>query len=526
MPQLATYFAVAVFAVPIFSAVVGAATRSFLGYSFWESWYRWFLGDALANVVITPAILYWSSKHFRALRPHAVELAISVGGFALSLMIALRLAHSAYSPIAACVPVPFLIWAALRFGLIGASTSISLIAVLAIASIAEKSTLFSMGFESKSLLFLQLFLFVVSIPVLCIAVVMEEKNSVEKNLRDSEQRLRLAVQGGKMFAYSWNAATDAIDRTGESIEILGVKSDQVATGTAISAMVHPDDKERLEVALAKLTPDNHELKITYRIIRPDRSVVWLQRNSRAYFDEHARLERIVGMVADVTEHKLAEEALADMNRKLIEAQEQERSRIGRELHDDVNQRLAMLAIVLEQLKENPSEVGVRVQGLLEQVTDISNDVQALSHDLHSSKLEYLGVVAGIKSWCREFGERQGIQIECKSDVRSTLAREIGLCLFRVLQEAVHNSAKHSGEKRIEVQLHEEAGEIHLIVSDSGKGFDTEAAAQRRGLGLTSMQERVRLVNGMITIQAKPMAGTTIHVRVPLGSGREAQRASG
>ena len=111
-------------------------------------------------------------------------------------------------------------------------------------------------------------------------------------------------------------------------------------------------------------------------------------------------------------------------------------------------------------------------------------------------------------------------------MRSTLPSEVGVCLFRILQEALHNAAKHSGVKRIEVQLQEELGEIHLIIRDLGKGFDIEAARQGRGLGLTSMQERVRLVNGTITIESKPMGGTTIRVRVPLELGRKAQRAAG
>ena len=110
-------------------------------------------------------------------------------------------------------------------------------------------------------------------------------------------------------------------------------------------------------------------------------------------------------------------------------------------------------------------------------------------------------------------------------MRSTLPSEVGVCLFRILQEALHNAAKHSGVKRIEVQLQEELGEIHLIIRDLGKGFDIEAARQGRGLGLTSMQERVRLVNGTITIESKPMGGTTIRVRVPLELGRKAQRAA-
>jgi signal transduction histidine kinase len=206
-----------------------------------------------------------------------------------------------------------------------------------------------------------------------------------------------------------------------------------------------------------------------------------------------------------------------VNRRLIEAQEQERARIGRELHDDINQRLAMLAVALERLQDHPPDARSGLLELRKQTAEISNDVQALSHDLHASQLEYLGVVAGTKSWCREFGERQGMQIDCTQDVRSQVSPEIGLCLFRILQEALHNAVKHSGVKRIQVHLQEESGEIHLNVRDLGKGFDIEAARQGRGLGLTSMRERVRLVNGTIEIDSKPMGGTTIHVRVPLES---------
>jgi signal transduction histidine kinase len=150
----------------------------------------------------------------------------------------------------------------------------------------------------------------------------------------------------------------------------------------------------------------------------------------------------------------------------------------------------------------------------------------LSHELHSSKLEYLGVVSGIKSWCKEFGERQAMEIDFKSDVSTVVPFDIGICLFRVLQEALHNALKHSGVKRIEVQLSEHLNEVHLLVRDSGRGFDVEAAIQGQGLGLTSMQERVRLLNGSIDIQSKPMAGTTIHVRVPFGSEHDTRRAAG
>jgi PAS domain S-box-containing protein len=350
-----------------------------------------------------------------------------------------------------------------------------------------------------------------------IAVDVTDRKQMEQALSESEERLRLAAQAGRMFAYSWDAATDLIERSGESAEILGVKKDHATTGAAVSAMVHPDDKDRVETALAKLTIENPNLRISYRIVRPDGTITWLERSSRPYFDQNEKVTRVVGMIMDITERKRAEEAILGVNRKLIEAQERERARIARELHDDIGQRLAMLAIELGELGDNPAETRNRASELMDRVVEISHDMQALSHELHSAKLEYLGVVPAIRSWCREFGERQKTEIDFKDDVSHPVPLEIGLCLFRILQEALHNAIKYSGVKRIEVEVVELSNEVHVKIKDSGRGFDIEATKRGSGLGLTSMQERVKLVNGAINIESKPMAGTTIHITVPLRS---------
>ena len=220
---------------------------------------------------------------------------------------------------------------------------------------------------------------------------------------------------------------------------------------------------------------------------------------------------------DITKRKEMEEALLASNRKLIESQEKERARIGRELHDDINQRLAMFSMGLEQLQNDPSNFRNDVKRLRQEVNELSTDVQELAHELHAAKLEYLGVVAGMGSWCKEFSKRHGIEIAFKSDVAKPLSHEIGLCLFRVVQEGLNNAVKYSGATRIDVQLAEQVNEVHLRVSDTGTGFDVEAAKQGWGLGLTSMQERVLLLKGTITIESKPKAGTTIHVRIPADS---------
>lgn len=244
---------------------------------------------------------------------------------------------------------------------------------------------------------------------------------------------------------------------------------------------------------------------------------WLRWEVRPWRSVDGLTGGILIFAEDITRRKQMEEALSSMSRKLIESQEQERTRIGRELHDDINQRLAMLAIGLEQLQNNPLKVRSHLQELREETIAISSAVQALSHELHSSKLEYLGVVSGMESWCKEFGGRQKMQIDFRSDVSGPLPFEIGLALFRVLQEALHNAVKHSGVKRVEVQVAEQSNEVHLLVRDSGSGFDMEAVKQGSGLGLLSMQERVRLVNGAINFESKPMGGTTIRVRVPFKS---------
>jgi PAS domain S-box-containing protein len=347
-----------------------------------------------------------------------------------------------------------------------------------------------------------------------------ERRRTEDALRDSEQRFRLAAYAGKMFSYEWDAATDVVARSGEYAAMLCTdKVGALTTSQQISAKVHPNDREKVLAADAALSPEKPDLRVTHRMAGPDGSVIWVEKTGRGHFNEQGKLLRIVGMVANITERKLAEAALADMSRTLIEAQEQERNRIARELHDDIGQRLALLAVELERLHQAPSdlpEVRRRMRELQKQASEIATDVQTLSHELHSTKLEYLGPVAAMRSLCQELGEQTKVKIEFKTqDLPSPLPPDISLCLFRVLQEALRNAVKHSGARHVEVGLWGTADEIHLAVSDPGIGFDSKAAKEGRGLGLVSMEERLKLLKGTISIESQPNRGTTIQARVPL-----------
>ena len=360
-----------------------------------------------------------------------------------------------------------------------------------------------------------------------------ERKQTQDNLRESEERLRLAVETGRMYAFEWDPATDLIERSGECSDIFSWIDDSAHdTGRQFAARVHPDDRERyVATTETGLTAASPTYQTSYRVLRPDGSVTWLEESGRAFFDAQGKMLRAIGIGVDVSDRKHAEEAILGIGRKLIEAHEQERTRIGRDLHDDIVQRLVLLAIELggvqQDVPESASELRTRIGTLQNEATQITNDVQLLSHELHSSKLDYLGIVGATKNFCKEFGERQKVEIDFQShDLPTGLPRELSLSLFRVLQEALRNATKHSGIKRFEVRLWGSTGEIHLNVSDLGAGFDTETAMKSTGLGLTSMQERVRLVGGELSINSQPKGGTTIHARVPFNSISDSARAAG
>jgi PAS domain S-box-containing protein len=656
--SLAKYSLFAVLLAPFFAAFLSAHG---IGLDYWTGWRICFFSEVLAFVTVTPAILSWvngARSNVRISRARYLESTLQFAGLVLLSFIAFSSSSDTSSPVLLYSLVPFLLWAPLRLGSVGVSTSVIVVSFFSIwGAVHGRGPFVDQGPVGDPLL-LQLFLIFAAAPFMVLATVVEERKRAQEEQQESERRFRLAAQAGRMFAYQWDSATDMIIRSGDCAPILGVTESDSITGEQAFAKVHLDDRERLLAAIAELTPEDPYLRITYRILHPNGTIVWVERNSEAYFDasgkllritgmvadvtqrklteealreseerfqlaaqagkvyayewqvgsenvvrssehgkilgmtepgqitylqflhkvhpddrptflaataaltpeqpsceityrfmrpggeiawlknrgrgffdEAGRLLRVIGMVADVTDHKLAEEALSNVSGRLLEAQEQERIRIARELHDDICQRLALLSISLDQVRkyftDSPPEVCDQMSDLQEQLMEITSDVQLVSHELHSSTLEHLGLVQAASSWCHQFSQRQQIDIQFNScGISSNPAPEISLCIFRVLQEAVHNASKHSESNRVDVQLWEDSGDLHLMVSDLGKGFNIQAAMQCGGLGLTSMQERVRLVNGTIVIDSKPMCGTKLHARVPVPSEYVCQQAAG
>jgi signal transduction histidine kinase len=218
--------------------------------------------------------------------------------------------------------------------------------------------------------------------------------------------------------------------------------------------------------------------------------------------------------------KQAEEARLDLAQRLVNAQEAESRRVGRELHDGIGHSLAMLTIDLEgtmqSLGDQSPNTHARLAGLSDKLKDLCHDVANLSRRLHSSTLEILGLAVAVKALSREFSEQYQLQARCEcSGVPDNLAPDVSLCLFRVTQEALHNIAKHSQATKINIELDGTSDSLRLSISDNGVGFVQNSARIRPGLGLISMRERLHLIGGRVVITAKPGFGTRIEALVSM-----------
>ena len=218
--------------------------------------------------------------------------------------------------------------------------------------------------------------------------------------------------------------------------------------------------------------------------------------------------------------KVAKDAQLHLSGLLINAQEKERSRIATELHDDFSQRLALLSLGLETAADELPDSSVaakrQLQKLFDSASELGADLHTVSHRLHSSTLESLGLVPGVSALCKEFSDRYGIEIDfCADGVPRRIHQDVALCLFRIIQEGLQNLKKHSGVARAQVKLWTIGDKILMSVCDKGRGFDIKEITHNGGLGIRSMEERVRLLGGRFEIHSERMRGTRIEASVPL-----------
>lgn len=384
------------------------------GSTYWRVWRLRFFSNVLATVTIVPALVAlgtggWSEFRRAGPRRHVEAAFLLLGLIAVGTVALGRESDELQSaPALLYAPLPLLLWAAVRFGLGGLSVSLLLITLLSILTAMQGLGPFVTMSPSDNVLSLQLFVVAISLPLMLLAVLLEQRRRTERALRDSQEALQRS---------------------------------------------------------------------------------------------HDRIRDLAG--------------------RLLTAQEDERRRIARELHDDLNQQVAALVIAASNMRRRvpPSVPGTEaaLQRLHDHALQLANDMRRLSHGLHPQLLLHAGLAAGLRGYCADFSNETGIEVDLDiADAPVVVPGPAALCLYRVAQEALHNVAKHSGARQVQVTLRRDGDFIVLAVRDAGAGFD-HAAAQRQsdGLGLVSIEERIRLAQGSLRVATAPGQGTEVVARVPL-----------
>lgn len=297
---------------------------------------------------------------------------------------------------------------------------------------------------------------------------------------------------------------------------------QQELGSGWATGVHPDDFDRCLRTYSDAFDTRVPFEMEYRLRRFDGEYRWIVDRGVPRKDADGTFAGYIGSALDITDRKVAEEALLQMAGRLIMAHEDERSRIARELHDDLSQRMALLQVGLDRLQQQtpglPVESSRQIREILETASDISSDLHNLSHQLHPSKLDTVGLSGAVRSFCKDFSKQYNLRIDfVEHGVPGDLPKDVTLSLFRVLQESLRNVVKHSRATEVHIGLSGNDKGIELSISDSGVGFDPQSVQGKPGLGLISMRERLRLIGGHLSVDSEPTKGTCVRVFAPLAA---------
>jgi PAS domain S-box-containing protein len=366
---------------------------------------------------------------------------------------------------------------------------------------------------------------------LCTVIIRDvtERRHAQEAVAESESRFRLIANTAPVLI--WMSGPDKLrnyfnqpwfDFTGRSME--------KELGNGWAQGVHPADQQRCLDTYTQHFDRREEFTMEYRLRRHDREYRWVLDKGVPRFNSDRSFAGYVGCCMDITDLKQARATVTEFSGRLLRAAEVERARIARELHDDINQRLALLANRIQECDQatsantDPSQKR-ELREIWELTNEIATDIQHVSHQLHPSKLHYLGLGATVRDLCREFSAQHRLDVECViKDVPHELEENISLNLFRTVQESLRNVVKHSHARHVKVELTCQSRVVRLRVSDDGVGFNPEDAKSDHGLGLISMQERFRSLGGKFSIWSKPSLGTQVEGSVLVTD--EAHRTDG
>jgi len=342
-----------------------------------------------------------------------------------------------------------------------------------------------------------------------------------EQLEQGRRRLTMALEASRMTAWEYDPAAETIawvDRN--TLREKGNKPTGPVRFADVLRHVHPDERTMLLDLANRIITEGGAFSAEFRMFAKNGSIRWMLGKGELIRKEgDSGPGKIAGVTLDVSELKRTQVELQELAKRLMEAHEEERRRISRELHDDIGQRVALLGIELDlvrQLLHEHDTLRERVGRAQLATGELGTDLHQLSHALHSSKLKYLGLPAALRELCTRMADKHAlaVQLEC-DEQKLSLPEEEALALYRVAQEALNNVVRHSRATSVRVTLSPAANEVRLVVCDDGSGFDP--AGKTGGIGLIGMRERMRAVLGDFKIISAPGAGTEIHAIVTLAA---------
>jgi PAS domain S-box-containing protein len=300
-------------------------------------------------------------------------------------------------------------------------------------------------------------------------------------------------------------------------KFLGTGQDRLSKSW--SDYVHPEDAGRARANFLQCLAARRGYTEEFRIRRFDGEYRWVISEAVPRFSPQGGFLGFAGSLLDVTDRKKAEEEILMLGARLIGAQEEERKRLARELHDDLNQQIAAMSIAMGNLKrhipEERADARAQSDRIHQKLVNLAESVRHMSHELHPAILQYSGLAPALQSYCKEFGALTGVQVSLTSNGEfDGVPSGTALCIYRIAQEALRNVAKHANVATAAVEIRHSDGLLSLTVSDTGVGMESASPTAKAGLGLVSIRERTRLVGGSVEIASKPRQGTTITVRIP------------
>ena len=345
-----------------------------------------------------------------------------------------------------------------------------------------------------------------------------ETNLAREQLDRFTRMLTLALEASRTTVWEYDPFSGMIswlDRN--KLHAGGEQTPTTDLFSNVLTHVVPDDRDRLRGYAETILQTGGAFSTEFRMIERDGTIRWMLVKGELLRKTGEQVPRVLGVTVDVSEVKRAQFQLEQLAKRLMEAQEEERKRISRELHDDIGQRVALLAIELDILRQqlaDKSELREHIEQLQASTSELGTDLHLLSHALHSSKLKHLGLEAALRELCSRMSNNQGLAIELNcGDATNVVTEDEALVLYRVAQEALNNVLRHSKATKATIAL--ECSETHakMAISDNGRGFDL--AANSDGIGLVGMRERLRAVHGEFRIFSSAESGTEIHASVPL-----------